>query len=84
MTTLAEELEEAAQLADGAGRKTGTLDSITEGNHFAARLRLRAEAVKSGLKKLADTDHDDAWWFRDVVDEFTGAELDPATPEPRP
>ena len=49
MTTLIEELELAAELAEGAGRKTGTLDSITEGNHFAARLRQMAAWVRELL-----------------------------------
>ena len=46
MSTLVEELEDAALLAEAAGRKTGTLDSVTEGNHFARRLRQRAAWVR--------------------------------------
>lgn len=45
-TPLERELLDAADLAEDAGRKTGTLDSITEGNHFAAKLRARAARVR--------------------------------------
>lgn len=45
-TTLAEELEEAADLAEAAGRKTGTLDAVVEGNLLAARWRARAARVR--------------------------------------
>lgn len=44
--TLEQELEQAAELAEAAGRKTGTLDSITEGNHFANQLRRRRARVR--------------------------------------
>ena len=51
MMTLKQELELAAELAEGAGRKTGTPAAIAEGNLFASRLRRRIERI-DGLRAI--------------------------------
>ena len=52
-TTLIQELKEAAQVVEGAGRKTGTLAAIAEAGLMAARLRARIHHV-IGMADEAD------------------------------